>query len=578
MTASRSTPKFTAAAADMEGAEDSAQEWPGSFTVRRIVEGFHAMDNASKEHRSGKLTVAASFAKVFDLPFKRATFYDNQKIWREAPERLRARFMRYDSLKKGSWGAFVRAVKRWDPEAPDSSSESDSDGPAWTPVFAADIAKSPTQAPATHDDIEYIDVSSAPSSPLPRNVPPSSESQTLATQDDLERINLDIRSASTYARTVSSSPPTSSASVFHDSLTQEERDEMEQDPDADANLESASSAGGTPAPPEADLCPFCDRALPSQPSKMLQEMLIPLMKRSWPDPQRKNAGRRDYEILEHDKLFRPYCEAHTRERRLEELSICNNSGQSYPPQLSFSSLPQRIAQLLPVLVNLIRDPHGDSLYAEAHKTYVPHAGIRASMRTLGQATAGYYGDKGYAIMQLILLQLLRPRFISNPLLVHELDADTFISKVLVPWLAAELIREDRGCTHADALNILFSSSRFGKEAYPLEDEYDMDTHAEAGAEMAKVHATVLLALDNVTKRSTPSASQIRNTDDPTAVPTPPASQSTLEVSRFVVIKQEEVEAVIPVSGSSAGSDWPGFKLSGVTKDGKPCYELLSDED
>ncbi|TFK78768.1 hypothetical protein K466DRAFT_459677, partial [Polyporus arcularius HHB13444] len=52
-----------------------------------------------------------SFSKVFDLPFKRATFYDNQKIWREAPERLRARFMRYDNLKKGSWGAFVRAVK-----------------------------------------------------------------------------------------------------------------------------------------------------------------------------------------------------------------------------------------------------------------------------------------------------------------------------------------------------------------------------------------------------------------------------------------------------------------------------------
>ncbi|TFK78767.1 hypothetical protein K466DRAFT_467246, partial [Polyporus arcularius HHB13444] len=77
-----------------------------------------------------------------------------------------------------------------------------------------------------------------------------------------------------------------------------------------------------------------------------------------------------------------------------------------------------------------------------------------------------YGEKGYAVLHLLLLKLFRPCFIANPSLVHELDADTFISKVLVPKLAAELILEDRQCTSAQAIEILFCSAKFGKDAFP----------------------------------------------------------------------------------------------------------------
>ncbi len=381
--ASRSMPKFTGAA-DMAGAEDAAQEWPGSFTVQHIVEGFHAMDNASKEHRSGKLTVAAAFSKVFDLPFKRATFYDNQKIWREAPERLRARFMRYDSLKKGSWGAFVRAVKRWDPEAPDSSSESDSDGPAWTPVFAADIAKSPTQAPATHDDIEYIDVSSAPNSPPPRITGPSPSQARTPTDLNVR----DLPSMPTSVATVSSlslSAPIPTAAPYE--LSREELEEMEEDPDADV-LSDSSSEDGTPAPPGAELCPFCDKALPDNPSKTLLDRVARLMESSVPKPRRKNAQHRTYDFRLYDKVFRPYCEAHKRERRLQDLSKADGHGPGYPVQVDFEALPQRTARFVPALVDLIREPHAELLYSQVLKTYKPNTDVHTSMEQISSATAG----------------------------------------------------------------------------------------------------------------------------------------------------------------------------------------------
>ncbi len=205
-----------------------------------------------------------------------------------------------------------------------------------------------------------------------------------------------------------------------------------------------------------------------------------------------------------------------------------------------------------------------------------------------------YGEKGYAVLHLLLLKLFRPRFIANPSLVHELDADTFISKILVPKLATELIREDRQCTTAEAIETLFRSAKFGKDAFPLEDEDDMDFAAEVAERLAKDYAASLDMLKNASQcvqcgtgthhvpsrghppRPRPVKKNPRDSATPSASQ-PSTSKGSTAVSGHE-IKQEEVEGVIPPAGSSYSASWEGFKLVRVTDDGKPCYELLSDED
>ena len=191
-----------------------------------------------------------------------------------------------------------------------------------------------------------------------------------------------------------------------------------------------------------------------------------------------------------------------------------------------------------------------------------------------------YGEKGYAILHTTLLKIFRPIFVANPLLVHDVDADTFISKVLVPKLAAELIQEDRRCTAAEAVQVLFSSAQFGKDAYPLEDEDDMGFAAEAAAGVAKEHAVLLHTLTNVGECSrctkTLTSFSVRAPPHPRPVKkTTPSTAALPSQPGGVVIKQEDV--IVRVPAALQDETVGGFKV-GRTADGNMCFELLSDDD
>lgn len=181
-------------------------KWPGSFTVQQIVTGFESMDELIRQDHTGKMKVTDAFVKVFQVPWKRQTYYDNLKLWKNAPLHLRERFMQHTSTKEGAWGVFVSKLRKrhaqdadaWESDASEpqsdcSNSESLMKDPAATATRShATDSRTASDTPTTHDDLEYIVPPSRSSSPLPE-------------------------------------------------LSQEELDELEGDPDADKAVDSAKT-------------------------------------------------------------------------------------------------------------------------------------------------------------------------------------------------------------------------------------------------------------------------------------------------------------------------------------------------
>ena len=203
-----------------------------------------------------------------------------------------------------------------------------------------------------------------------------------------------------------------------------------------------------------------------------------------------------------------------------------------------------------------------------------------------------YGEKGYAILFDLLVRLFRPSLERNRTLVHGLDADVFISEVLVLELAVLLIQDDLSCSRPTAITTLGDSDSYGTMAFPLDDGDELSPFT-----LATTHTTVLAQLETTMlctecQPSIPLAPRPRPLPRPQQHHTPPAGSSNNVCSGDSMapvqtcslpprIKEEEEEVVIPPADRSDPSiqQLSDGRWKVEQGDGGICrYELLSDDD
>jgi hypothetical protein len=88
--------------------EDHIVLWPADFHVVEIVAGFKACDKA---RRAGK-NVGKTFTALFDVPFKRSTYYANRRRWDSAPKAVRDKFVASGKTEAGLWTEFMKETQR----------------------------------------------------------------------------------------------------------------------------------------------------------------------------------------------------------------------------------------------------------------------------------------------------------------------------------------------------------------------------------------------------------------------------------------------------------------------------------
>ena len=196
-----------------------------------------------------------------------------------------------------------------------------------------------------------------------------------------------------------------------------------------------------------------------------------------------------------------------------------------------------------------------------------------------------YGQKGYHIIFDTLLRMVKKMLDKCHALVHELDVDAFIERVLIPEVAARLIQDDRRCDFEAAVQVLQASHEHGKLAFPV-DDYDQDVDSASqtlpglmsspsfSVDLGRLYALVDLAPCTIctsnprqTVPSTPSRPKPRPVRKPGTAANAPSPRPSPKV------KIEPTEAPL---GFHADGGIPGFVRKTIGK--QTVYELLSDDD
>jgi hypothetical protein len=77
--------------------------WPADFYVVDIVHGFNQCDRA----RQARQSVSGAFTATFGIPFRRTTYYENRKRWKEASQTVRDKSTAAGRTTQGTWAKFI---------------------------------------------------------------------------------------------------------------------------------------------------------------------------------------------------------------------------------------------------------------------------------------------------------------------------------------------------------------------------------------------------------------------------------------------------------------------------------------
>ncbi|KAI0746252.1 hypothetical protein C8Q80DRAFT_762157 [Daedaleopsis nitida] len=367
--------------------------WPYTFTVAQIQHGVKRMNDLIASKSPKQMKKSDAFPVIFGVRLASSTFHDHMQYLDNAPVEIRDTFAAYDDDPRGSWALFLDAIARASACASVKSEDAEASFASHVDVDASTRSSTPPPSgpPAPHDDLEYLTPSPSPinTSPFP-------------------------------------SPD----------LTAEERMEMEDDPDAnesdavdDSDEQHKKTHKEISSSPAPTLCHFCDEPMPPSPSAALLERQATLLERSWSEPNAANPAHRDYDLsfISFNLFENGFCPAHRRESVLaDQAARSHQEGIAYPVHIDFLQLGTRLPQFIPILATVIRDPHDNEFFLEAQKMFKPNAHLHHRMAEMNRASAGFYGERGYAMLLMFVLKTCQDTLGNNDVLVHRLDAGTLI--------------------------------------------------------------------------------------------------------------------------------------------------------
>ncbi|KIY62698.1 hypothetical protein CYLTODRAFT_494461 [Cylindrobasidium torrendii FP15055 ss-10] len=230
---------------------------------------------------------------------------------------------------------------------------------------------------------------------------------------------------------------------------------------------SPASESSDVAPQNKELCPFCDKELPSSPSLHLLSLMERAIKASVPCPRPQNA----YGLRAHDMdLFLPVCQRH----QFEQVILPEANANHWPKDIDFSLVEARVRALAKELGPVVHNVHartrnhfwlelvGEIEMCGAH-TY---GQVHSQLATFDKMRPGYYGERGMAIIQATLYDMFPPSQMDQSLLKPIQPVD-FICRVLAPHAASQLIASDLDLSTTQAITVLRKSSDYGAAMFPL---------------------------------------------------------------------------------------------------------------
>ncbi|KAF8188197.1 hypothetical protein K438DRAFT_2147597, partial [Mycena galopus ATCC 62051] len=176
----------------------------------------------------------------------------------------------------------------------------------------------------------------------------------------------------------------------------------------------------SPKTDPSTLCPFCDAPLPQ------------------PDSRPANPLGRKAPCA----IFASLCDRHNLESKL--LPLAEQNG--WPQSIDWDHVKQHVLGLRPHLVAIIysNTARGNCrFWLEALKEK-GNGSVSDQWGTFQKYRSGYYGQKGVFIIQQTLGEMFQS--VQNLNDVHPLSGLDFLSKVLVPEIALQLIMADFACS------------------------------------------------------------------------------------------------------------------------------------
>lgn len=227
-------------AEDSETGPNSMRRWPLDYSVQEIADGIRQMQDLVHDDPFGKLTKAAAFKQVFNTRWTHTTFYKYSHKLNSAPKGLRDRFVGYGQEPQGRWSLFMNALAVSAPSESACVSVTESNNSLQSP--------SPSPSPSHISPIDLSAVSPLPASSTPpvlhtasapcassdlfspaTSLAPSLSNSTFILSPPLQS----VQSSQDSTWPLEGMSPPSSPSFRPSSLSAEEWDEMQMDPDAD---------------------------------------------------------------------------------------------------------------------------------------------------------------------------------------------------------------------------------------------------------------------------------------------------------------------------------------------------------
>lgn len=243
---------------------------------------------------------------------------------------------------------------------------------------------------------------------------------------------------------------------------------LETPPNADLNEDDTAADNAIFLDPSIDpktLCPYCDTRLPDRPTPLLRRLLASIAKKSRPSPRPTNPLGRKAPL----EAFIALCQRH----RFESVTLPEAERNGWPKEIAWVKLEGRVQKMTRELNALISDPHARSssiFWVEIMEEVKAKgsravAGVKNQFATFEKTQPGYYGQQGSVIIHQTLFNLFPPASI-HPDQVKPLTPNEFTQRILVPEVAARLIRQDMGVSASKAVKILRESASYGVAMFP----------------------------------------------------------------------------------------------------------------
>ncbi|PBK65910.1 hypothetical protein ARMSODRAFT_1087149 [Armillaria solidipes] len=239
-------------------------------------------------------------------------------------------------------------------------------------------------------------------------------------------------------------------------------------PNADLDEDDTTADNAIFLDPSIDpktLCPYCDTRLPDRPTPLLRRLLANIAKKSRPSPRPTNPLGRKAPL----EAFIALCQRH----RFESVTLPEAERNGWPKEIAWVKLEGRVQKMKRELNALISDPNARSssiFWAEIMEEVKAKgsravAGVKNQFATFEKTQPGYYGEQGSVIIHQTLFNLFPPASI-HPDQVKPLTPNEFTQRILVPEVAARLIRQDMRVSPSKAVKILRESASYGVAMFP----------------------------------------------------------------------------------------------------------------